>query len=242
LGVRRGRIAAKESLGGMPATFLLDHKKGNYVTICHVLHLYKILNPKTISISVFLLAFLPVIQNRETMETTINSELLSEIAPLPEKPQFLKVLCILTWICCGLIFISTVFGMLSQSPERAEEQLERLRETSPEMADQMESIIEAEDSGAKTMNNVLTLVALAFSTFGALLMWQLKKIGFYLYIVGELLPYVAMLAAGAKAMSALLALGGGLGGTIATVVLSFMVILDLAFIIMYGVNLKYMNK
>lgn len=178
------------------------------------------------------------------MEDTINTQFTNDIAPLPARPQFLKVLCILTWICCGLVFISALFGLVGQSTAKQQESIEQIREMDPETADRMEEVInEAQvDGTSKTINTTISFLAVILSAIGAVMMWQLKKTGFYIYVVAELLPYLGFAIGGANAMSAMSSMAGGMGAAIAGVVVGMMVIFDLAFIIMYAVNLKYMNK
>jgi len=62
---------------------------------------------------------------------------------------------------------------------------------------------------------------------GAIMMWKQKKTGFYIYVVGEIVPpIVSMVLVGMAGMGAL-----GLIGFI----------LPIAFIVMYGMNLKHMS-
>lgn len=160
-----------------------------------------------------------------------------------EKPQFLKVLCILTWCCCGLLFLSSVWGLVFKpSEEKQLEQIEKMRELSPEMGDKMEDVLANQNGTKKLINDILAIVAIALSFYGSLLIWQLKKRGFYFYLAGEILPYFGFLLGGAEAMGAVGAMPGGIGKAIVGVTLTLMVVFDLAFIIMYAVNLKYMNK
>ena len=62
---------------------------------------------------------------------------------------------------------------------------------------------------------------------GAIMMWKQKKTGFYIYVVGEIVPPI---------ISMVLV---GMGGMGALGVLGFIV--PIAFIIMYGVNLKHLS-
>jgi len=43
-------------------------------------------------------------------------------------------------------------------------------------------------------------------------------------------------------MASASAMGGGMGKAIVTITIALMIIFDLAFIIMYAINLKHMNK
>ena len=69
------------------------------------------------------------------------------------------------------------------------------------------------------------------------MMMKLKKTGFFLYLVGELLPliYTFLVLGGLGAMSIPM-----LGEAVIVVYLIALVI-PLAFIVMYGLNLKHMK-
>lgn len=174
------------------------------------------------------------------METTTSSQFINDIAP--ERPQFLKVLCILTWVACGLMFLSSLSGLFMQpSLEEQQNQIEKMRELSPEAADKMEAALSSQSGSERTMNAVLNLVSVLLSAYGAVMMWKLKKAGFYVYILGEVLPYLGFALGGAAAMSAVAGMAGGMGSAILGGAIAFMVILDVVFIVLYALNLKYMK-
>lgn len=174
------------------------------------------------------------------METNESSNFApSDATVAPVRPQFLSVLCILTWIACGLILLSTVWGVVfQQSPEEQYENIEKMREANPELADKFEAAYEAQAESNQTVGLVINLVALALSAYGAYMMWQLKRSGFYVYTAGEVIPYFGFLAGGSS--ESMLSMMGG-PGMMATVI-GVMVVFDLAFIIMYALNLKHMRN
>lgn len=172
------------------------------------------------------------------METTVDENLNIQSSPAPVRPQFLTVLCILTWISCGLLLIMTLWGVaFKASPEEQFEQVEKMREINPEMADQMEAAFEAQNNSNQTVGLVLNLVALALSAYGAYMMWQLNRTGFYVYLGGEIIPYFGFLTGGSE--NALAAMGGQ---AMAAGIIGLMVVLDLVFIGMYASNLKHMRR
>jgi hypothetical protein len=177
------------------------------------------------------------------METTTNNEQINEL--VPPRPQFLTVLCILTWICSGLIFISTIWKVIMpETPEKQLEKIEQLRQYNPEMADQMEALLEKQQEKGNSgmiFTNVLTLVALGFSAFGASMMWQLKRTGFFLYLAGEILPYAGFLFTGTDELNAAGAMSG-MGDSFVGIVVGVMLLFDIIFIAMYATNLKYMTR
>lgn len=174
------------------------------------------------------------------MESTpANEPVLDTLPTAPTRPQFLTVLCILTWIACGLLFISTVWGVLFRpNAEEQYAQIEKMREVSPEAAENMEALLQKQNSPSQYINTALSLVAIGLSAYGAYLMWQLRRRGFYFYIAGELLPYLGFVVAGDAAMAAL----NMIGSAGAAVVIGVMLLFDIVFIAMYGVNLKYMTR
>jgi hypothetical protein len=174
------------------------------------------------------------------MENT--NQFTNDIAPTPKRPQFLSALCILTWICCGFLLLSALAGLFMQpSPEKQAEQLEQMRQFSPEAAEQMEAAFAEQGGAMQIVSQVLNLIAIGLSAYGAWLMWNLRKKGFYFYIAGEIIPYSGFFLAGKSAMAALSAMGG-MGNAIMGVAIVVMLVFDAAFIIMYGVNLKHMNN
>lgn len=84
------------------------------------------------------------------------------------------------------------------------------------------------------LSNGLGMLVAVLCIFGAVLMYQLKKNGFYMYLGGCVLST----AISFLAMSHLMPSGLAWVGYI-TVILSTLV--SVAFIIMYGVNLKHMK-
>jgi hypothetical protein len=173
------------------------------------------------------------------MEST-NTTTLDEMAQAtPARPQFLTVLCILTWIACGLMFITSVWGILFKpSADEQYEQVEKIREVSPEAAENMEALIEKQNSSTQLLNTALSLVGIGLSAFGAYLMWQMRRRGFYMYLGGELLPYLGFLFAGDEAMAAM----NFFGPNGAVMIIGGMVLLDAVFIALYAMNLKYMTR
>jgi hypothetical protein len=160
----------------------------------------------------------------------------------PKRPQFLTVLCILSFIMCGFTFVSGVYGIIANTPEKMQENIEKMREVSPEFADQMEQqVIAMQESTYGQIAPYLNFVYVLLSILGVLMMWKLNKKGFYFYLGGELLPYVAMIAGGKQAMAMMGGMGGGMMQGAVMVMLVLMFIFDVAFIVMYGVNLKHMK-
>lgn len=158
-----------------------------------------------------------------------------------ERPSLLTVTCILTFIGAGLMLILSLFTMKSSLFPSEEDIMERDRaiemfqDKSQEAADAMvETYQHAKVNWLLGFfGNILTLV-------GAIMMWKLKKTGFYLYLFGEVVPTVISLAiSGIGAMTATL---GAFGmESLGYVLIGVMLLLDLVFIVLYAVNMKHMS-
>ncbi len=163
------------------------------------------------------------------MENNFDSQFTNDIAAPPEKPQFLKVLCILTFITSGLWMLFCFFGTfcLGLSEEKIASIWDKVLESQP----QLESTNPVEFFHQIGIMCLVYLLANTASLFGAIMMWRLNKIGFFIYIVAEFVTYFAGLDMNASANSS--------GSSTSTIV---SIIFDVAFIAMYAVNLKHMNK
>lgn len=161
------------------------------------------------------------------MENNNNLAFDNTMAPAPEKPQFLRVLCILSFINCGImILIWTMCSCFLLIDENTVNGIwEKMVVSQPKLED-VDPMLFFHEVGTY---GLIALFANVLSLIGAIMMWRLNKAGFIIYAVAEL---------GIHFFSMRLNMGQeqGYGGLI------FSVLIDLAFIIMYTVNLKYMNK
>ena len=149
-----------------------------------------------------------------------------------KKPQFLKVLCILTFIGTGVGLLEGLYNLI-KAPTALED-FQRDQELTGNMEGMssgfMENIMEAARLSAE---NALPLAITAigvnlFCLFGALMMWKLRKVGFYVYVCGQLLGIIVPII--------LIGFSGVFGGLMALTS-----IFPIAFIIMYAFNLKHMS-
>ncbi|MBA2610632.1 MAG: hypothetical protein H0U95_01585 [Bacteroidetes bacterium] len=159
----------------------------------------------------------------QTTQTTTSA------VEAPQKPQFLKVLCILSYIGSGLwalisligIFASgMIMGMFMGGASHVD-----TSSMTPEQADAMEKMASAGGgmmgmlSSYITIIFVISLVFAALSLWGVMKMGKLQKGGFWIYaIVNGIFAVLGLL-------------GGGFVGAI----------IGIAFIVMYGLNLKHMK-
>lgn len=158
-------------------------------------------------------------------------------APKGVRPTFLTVLCILSFIAGGWGVIGGIIGLASQPDtadltaqmEQAMEGMDELGEDNPmaglaqSMADQAVKAAEA----ARPMNMANIAIAL-ISLIGVWQMWNLKKSGFYIYVLASLAGLAVPLVFLGGGLLALMSVG--IGGFIAIV-----------FIVLYALNLKHMH-
>ncbi|MES2554891.1 MAG: hypothetical protein V4604_02010 [Bacteroidota bacterium] len=154
-----------------------------------------------------------------------------------KRPMFLQVLCILTFVSCGLSFISSIYGLLTL--KQNEETLKMMMNL--QQNDNMPEIVTSMQDGlAKIMEWTTTSHYLALGNVficlaGALLMWRLKKPGYFIYIFGQILPFISLVGMYSAVQDIpILGFSMILGGIVAA-------IFAVGFIIMYGLNVKHMR-
>lgn len=173
-------------------------------------------------------------ENNEILEDQWDND--SALTMKQKRGSFLLVLCILSWIYMGSSIISTTISYFNGTAE-LEKQLSKTsnafdQETGVGVLDNMMGA--AEEIMYKTIENfneiqLGTLVGLLIGIMAVYLMFQLKKIGFALYVLySMIIPAISLYFIGT---SMIMLLG-----------LAFNSIVSIAFIIMYGVNLKRMTE
>jgi hypothetical protein len=115
-----------------------------------------------------------------------------------QRPTFLTVLCILTFISSGLGVLFGIIGLVAAGA------IESFAAYLPVGVD------------GGIVKSIISLVLVAASLYGAIQMWKLKKLGFYIYAAANVI---------------LLVMSFGIFGLIITA----------AFIVMYYLNLKAME-
>jgi uncharacterized Tic20 family protein len=159
-----------------------------------------------------------------------------------ERPVLLTVLCILTFAWAGISILSGLIGIIGNSPEKQMQAIEKMRETNPELADSMEAVyLESQNSFWGKYSNLFSLIFNIGSLIGAFFMWNMKKSGFHIYTLSELLPYPFIFASGKTAMNALSGVLGGMASGSMVGAMIMLILFDALFIVLYGINLKKMN-
>ena len=147
-----------------------------------------------------------------------------------KRPQFLTVLCILTFIGVGIAIIGAVMGYMATMAAGAMMGMAGDMGGSDMSAmPGMEEAMSAANAAIQYATVILgvSILGAVLCLVGAIMMWKQKKTGFYIYAVGELVPpIISMVLIGMAGMGAMGLLG---------------FIVPIAFIVMYGMNLKHMS-
>ncbi|HRO46795.1 hypothetical protein [Agriterribacter sp.] len=161
------------------------------------------------------------------------------VAAKPPRPVFLTVLCILTFIGSSWGIISGITSYLSANATSGIAQAA--------MQDAREKVEDEDNAGSKFAEKILSgtsemlqpenlrksalfsIIASVFTLLGGILMFGLKKTGFYSYVLGTAIgiagPFIAF--------------GGGNFLTILSS--SFIAFIGILFVILYGLNVKHLR-
>lgn len=156
------------------------------------------------------------------------------------RPTFLTVLCILTFIGSGWGILSQLFALLGSSLVDSSTQIEQYSAAMDSIEDagtasflsgllsSSQEVLQATLMYARQIA-VISLVLSTLSLLGAILMFKLRRIGFWIYSAAQVLmlfvtPYFA-------GFSMLIVVG-----------MLFSALFTILFIILYAVNLKYMRR
>ena len=156
----------------------------------------------------------------------------------PARPTLLTVICIISFIMGAWGVISGIQGVTSDQTQVLQEARQKMEEAKAQLGDQadgmagrmMDSAMEITEKSAENARpmGIAGIIIALISLFGVWQMWNLKKSGFWLY----LLATVAGLAV------PLVYLGGSMMAVASVGLVGFF---SLVFIILYAVNLKYMH-
>jgi hypothetical protein len=159
----------------------------------------------------------------------------------PKRSQFLTVLCILSFVMCGLKLLTSVYSVYQNSPANMQKSIEQVRDINPEMADQLENnMIEMETNTYLKLSPYFEIIYTLLSFFAVLMMWNLKKNGFYMYSIVEIIPYISLFFVSTKSIS-IPGLSSSSASSIMVISTFVMILIDLIFVYLYFRNLKNMN-
>jgi hypothetical protein len=156
-----------------------------------------------------------------------NSESINN--ELPQRPKFLTRLCILSFIGNISYFLWTIWGYYSIT--KSEDFIKNITTSKKEthgIVSEMElSLLNAYEHAVP--NLIIGLFCACICFYGVLLIWKLKRKGFYIYAIGELIPPIAAFFIGGDSL---------IGKTGSALLLLLAVI----WIVMYAINFKHLNK
>jgi hypothetical protein len=148
-----------------------------------------------------------------------------------KRPTFLTVLCILSFIAAGFAIIGyitaiTLMGAATAVVSAADDAMEAASDSLSASYSEMSAAMDQAMSSGPSMGLTWAYVIIGFvctlvGLYGVIKMWKLKKVGFYMYT-------------GASVVSMIMGIVYSGFGVMA-------VIFPIAFIVMYGLNLKHME-
>jgi len=152
------------------------------------------------------------------------------VITVKKRPTFLLVLCILSFAGIGFVLLSSFITLFSYSSSLA-----TFERYGSEFNNLLGGTDIAQMMALTRIRTIINIIAALVCLAGVLMMWNLKKAGYYIYIVGEIAPFI---------ISTIL-----FWNSYNNPFLSFVfwistilsLIFALAFTIMYGVNLKHMS-
>lgn len=164
----------------------------------------------------------------------------SENVEVSARPKFLQVLCILSFIACGFLLITGAFGLknifLTIEELAAGEDMQALQNISQETYERAVAALKYKD-----INAIFGFLTPVLSLIAVIMMWNLKRPGFILYVFAEIIPYI--LIAFTTGLETFNMSGGMMENyqSLIYVIMTLVVVFDIVFIIMYSLNLKYMK-
>lgn len=168
------------------------------------------------------------------MDSEIDQLSENYIVDNDKMPNFLKVLCILTYVGAGFGILGGASNLLfSDLTETSLKLTSSLMESSP--ANDILGLNFEQMIVWQKYINIAALLGAILCLTGALIMWKRKKIGFFIYVPGAIIPSVVTIMGMKYMFTGLLGSLTSLGGYAS-------LLFGIAFVVMYGVNLKHMNK
>lgn len=146
-------------------------------------------------------------------------------------PVFLKVLCILTFVGSGIGVLGALIGLATSG--LANDGFRMMEHMDNGIFGDFGFNIEQMIKWQKYMN-FANLGGSLLCLTGALLMWRLKKTGYFLYVPGVLIPLVVSAIGMQYIMTGFMASMGIIGVFISGLIAA-------AFIVMYGLNFKHLK-
>lgn len=146
-----------------------------------------------------------------------------------ERPKFLTVLCILTFVGSGLTIISSLMSLTVFTPAKLYATMEanavKLKSTIPPFAEYVEWT---------NYSNIVSILCGVLGLVGGILMFKQLKSGFYLYALSWVAAIVMQVVAFEH-------VSDSFTRNLFPIIVALNILFMAAFVIMYGVNLKHMK-
>ena len=152
------------------------------------------------------------------------------VISVKKRPTFLLVLCILSYAGIGFVVLTSLFSLFSYSGSQVS--FERY---GSDFNNFLSGTDIAQMMALTRTRTIFDIVAAFICLAGVLLMWNLKKAGYFVYIIGEIAPFIISIILFWNSFNNPFLSFVFWIGTILSLIFS------LAFIIMYSVNLKHMS-
>lgn len=148
-------------------------------------------------------------------------------------PQMLNVLTILTYIGCGIGLISALWSYFTAESSYKAYQLLKTDPSLTENNPAAKLLSGAADMIKRSYENrlpimLLSIAGVALCFYGAMQMRNLKRQGFLIYLVGQIMPIVSF------------AIFIGFGNIVGSLSVVFSVLFAAVFVILYGTQRKYL--
>lgn len=154
------------------------------------------------------------------------------------RPTLLTVICIISFIMGALSIISSIRTFTTDQSVAMAEAQSQMEEAKVQLGDQADGMAgKLLDSGMeiaqRTAENAVAIsisgiLLSLLSLIGVWMMWNLRKSGFWLYLISTVVGLIVPLYFIGGSMMAIMSIG-------------FIGFFSLLFIILYAVNLKYMH-
>jgi hypothetical protein len=167
----------------------------------------------------------------ETISTTPSSP----ATPTGLRGTFLTIICILTFIGSGWGIIRSIqsyaeadliSNVAGGAMKTVNEQMDQ-QEVPNFVKQLLNTVVENLSPEAIRKLSIIHLISSLLTLTGAILMWNLKKTGFYIYITGIVVAVAAPVV---------------IGELIGILGIGFTSLVGIIFIVMYAANLKFMTR
>jgi len=152
-----------------------------------------------------------------------------------ERPTFVTVLTIFTFVISGIMLLSSLYSFISYDEIATQKGIDDMivmyveaGSIPSDAIDTIELFFTEDKITNHTLFSIISILSCLLSLFGAYMMYNMKKLGFHLYVTSKIIGLIPI-----AILTSSIIVGAYYG---------FLGFLTLAFIIMYGVNLKHFKN